>query len=500
MLDRLQDKPLASSSPILDDHTRREIFKSRFAPTTKGEYDEETGISMAGRSDLSAEEEVETRSNDSQGDLDEMNTSSSGDDDEIVVETAPTPPIPARSLLDRLGPRPESPPRSSREVADRENTASATTWRGVTRRLAAGLRGSSPQRSDRQERGNQNQPRVGRSLEYDPPPNRRALALFRRHLHEIAAVFPYLQPARPVSTTVQWRPGLMDKGVLMVPNPRSEVRMRYFANNVTIGIRSVATLLSLAIEHGYAFNIAIKEEDLSSFRSRKLSELEHRRLSLMYDIGYIEPALTYTTPTTFYATYVGKVTELLSRPHAGAFIGYGGATSWLARKWGGDEVLGKFTKGPSVQTTVFRKGQSLHNDSDIDPTLLWDSVSAADIDLLFGYVPHPGGDRSQDRWLYPPDHIIEQNCGKWRGDWNYIMEIMFTFITGQFRVRAWEPLSRGSWRLWLRSYKNGLHGTVETLTESHVRDIFTGIRRANLTPSWNLKPLSTIYIPEDIEP
>lgn len=245
--------------------------------------------------------------------------------------------------------------------------------------------------------------------------------------------------------------------------------------------------------------VAIRQADIRYFMPPTLSLAQRLRGGNLYSANFEEPPLEMHEPTVFSTIYIARVTELLSRPHAIAFIGMGGPFSWLAQRWGGEELVARFMDGPSTQTTVFCQGAS--DISLPNPLgLVWDSVSAADMDLLFGYVPPVKEDgRSCPRWLYPPIHILEEACDNWTGEWNWVMEKIFTFITNKLLEVPCpiKPRSSGAWKDWLRTYNQGIYKPKYTLTQQHVDDIFKGIALARLPASWNQRPLSSIYIPEE---
>ena len=85
-----------------------------------------------------------------------------------------------------------------------------------------------------------------------------------------------------------------------------------------------------------------------------------------------------------------------------------------------------FMQGPSIQTTMFRRGDNdlAHPNS---MGLYWDSVSAQEIDILFGHIPH--ADSNHERWLYPPVAVLEKDCDHYTWEWNETMDKIFEYIT-----------------------------------------------------------------------
>lgn len=327
------------------------------------------------------------------------------------------------------------------------------------------------------------------------------IALFCESLKAMSKYITVCSEVYPLLVRNTWNPVLLQKGVLVIPSPRSEARLRYFANCVAKDVQHVSTLLTLAVERKLAFSIAIKQEDIPHFSPRRLTMADRMRGNNLYSINFVEPPLECFNPTIFPTMYVARVSELLSRPHSAAFIGMGGPYSWLAQRWGGADLVERFMRGPSIQTTIFSRGAS-DITSQEPQGLVWDSVSAADMDLLFGYVPPSDKEnRSCPRWLYPPMHVLEENCDNWTGEWNWVMDAIFKYITDQLLEVPCpiRPRSTGAWKDWLRTYNVGKYAPKYSLTQRHVEDIFKGLKLARLPESWNQRPLAKIYIPEGEE-
>lgn len=176
----------------------------------------------------------------------------------------------------------------------------------------------------------------------------------------------------------------------------------------------------------------------------------------------------------------------------------GGAASWLAHRWGGDALISRFMRGPSIQTTIFRRGASdIHVRK--PKGLVWDQPSGREVDLLFGFVADPvPGSNENDRWLYPPPQIIDECCDNWTGEWNWVMDKIYSFISAEIQKvpGSWAPKSRGAWKKWLRTYNGGSYTPCNVLTERHVADIMRGLVLADLPATWNDKALCEIYLPE----
>ena len=95
-------------------------------------------------------------------------------------------------------------------------------------------------------------------------------------------------------------------------------------------------LLDLAMSRGMKFVIAIPFDALPRFHHQEKPSLSDLT-KWTYDTGFQEMPLTYSKGgSAFMGQYLGKLADILRRPHAHAAIAMGGPTSWIARFYGGD--------------------------------------------------------------------------------------------------------------------------------------------------------------------
>ena len=254
-----------------------------------------------------------------------------------------------------------------------------------------------------------------------------------------------------------------------------------------------------ALAHRLAFNIAIKIQDVSLFKPSTFDAEEQRNLAATYEVGYYEIPLEYRSQGLFLSAWKGKLTDLLRRPHARAFISMGGPFSWIAQKHGGYRLIEEFLRGPSTRVTIHLKGQT---DSTFQESygLHWDQVSKQEIDFLFGYIP--GTTADTDRWLYPPIQILEDLCDSWNGGWNVTMEQIFASIYSEIErdPPSATPKTRNGWKSRLRN-TNTCRTKEEFLESKHyfeneLKEIRKGINRAGLPPTWNQLKLNQLVLPE----
>lgn len=480
----------------MDESFIREVYKDTYAPRLGRSYDVETGLPLEGgeaEADLPRVEPFPDHRRDPSHTYpeDEITYTLSSGDSMPDLEEGESP-----SLMERLGLRTSPQPL---DLAPYSSVANVTSWRNAARTREGRRNRYEPRlvRDNARLRSSRSRsPR--RPLARNVFPDDRPLFVFREKLREIAHYIVHEEQRDSLTATLEWNPSLLTKGYIRIPEERCEVRFRYFANNPALGIHHIGPLLKMAITRRLGFQIAIKETDIPFFAPRAVSHANRVLGNSIYGPDFVEQPFKPASPAIFAANYVVRVGELLKRPHAPSFVGMGGAASWLAHRWGGDELVSRFMRGPSIQTTVFRRGASDINQ--LRPKgLVWDQPTAREVDLLFGYVPDPVHNSCEnDRWLYPPPQIIDEFCDNWSGEWNWVMDKIYTFITNEILKNPCtiSPRSRGAWKKWLRTYNGGSYTPTNVLTEHHVADIMKGLRLANLTPTWHERPLSSIYLPE----
>jgi len=175
---------------------------------------------------------------------------------------------------------------------------------------------------------------------------------FRNQLRESISTFTYLESTFSLPNPEAWNYNLLNHGFLIVTDKRVEVRMRYYASCIPT-IRHIRQVLRIALKHHQAFQVGIKVTDFHFFPVRLHIGTNSVMIAAQYSTDYTEPPLVYHSPAAFMALYTGRMADLLSRPHARAFIGLGGACSWVAHHWAGDAIFEDFMSGPSAQTTTY---------------------------------------------------------------------------------------------------------------------------------------------------
>lgn len=194
--------------------------------------------------------------------------------------------------------------------------------------------------------------------------------------------------------------------------------------------------------------------------------------------------------------YLGNLGNILQRPHAGALIGLGGPYSWIARYFGGTEVLQKFISGPSILTTCHNKGESDSTDDDA-LYIQYDYLNPGKLNLVLGFISS-GGPES-DRWLFPPEAFLWEFSEHYDGGWNMQIEHKFLIIAQE--IEGGNPRAR-TCRSWRKFFRRGHRGSGEP-DEEVKQEVFnegkTKISNA-FTGSWHKKQISSITLPEQYFP
>ena len=215
-----------------------------------------------------------------------------------------------------------------------------------------------------------------------------------------------------------------------------------------------------------------------------------------YDTGFQESPLTYDKGrAAFMDQYLGKLADILHRPHARAVIAMGGPTSWIARFYGGERLVEEYMSGPSIQVTVHHRG-GVATAPFLDMPVFYDQLSAQEIELIHGYVPL--GNPTEDRWAFPTTEILEECSKHWRGEWNQGCERIMGNIARDLGSGLLAPQTRKEWREYLRGNNRGEHAPVPGSVPSP--DDFTLVENkidASFPVRWHGRRLRDIYLPEE---
>lgn len=291
-----------------------------------------------------------------------------------------------------------------------------------------------------------------------------------------------------------WSTDFLEEGVLLFPDNCTQIRLRFWAI-CGAGILHMRHILNLAISRGMKFILAIPFDALPRFHCQdppSMMDLTNRT----YDTGFQELPLTYDKGrVAFMDQYLGKLADILRRPHARAVIAMGGPTSWIARFYGGERLVEEYMSGPSIQVTVHHRG-GVANTSSLNMPVFYDQLSAQEVELIHGYVPL--GSPTEDRWAFPTTEILEECSKHWRGEWNQGCERIMGNIARDLGSGLLAPQTRKEWREYLRGNNRGEYAPEPGSVPSP--DDFTFIENMIDTAfpvRWHGRCLRDIPLPEE---
>ncbi|KIJ92180.1 hypothetical protein K443DRAFT_113956, partial [Laccaria amethystina LaAM-08-1] len=182
-----------------------------------------------------------------------------------------------------------------------------------------------------------------------------------------------------------WDPTFLEEGVILFREERTQLRLRFWATCDAFHTQ-MRHLLDLAISRGMRFVVAIPFDALPRFHCQEKPSLSDPT-KRTYDTGFQEIPLTYSKGgSAFMDQYLGKLADILCRPHARTAIAMGGPTSWIARFYGGDRLVEEFMNGPSTQVTVHHRGNVVDAPF-LNMPVFHDQLSHQEIELIHGYIP-----------------------------------------------------------------------------------------------------------------
>ena len=220
-------------------------------------------------------------------------------------------------------------------------------------------------------------------------PHERPEVMFRRLLKDESAKITYTESTW-YAPHYAWNSDFLETAFIFVPDMESEACMRYWVNCWdTVG--TARRLLTITVEHGLRFFLALPPDHIRQFRPLIVDNLNRTSASSLYGAGFQEQMLSPTdNTTTFCSSYLAKMNDVLRHPHARAFIAEGGQLAWIARHWTGTRLVKEFMSGPSIQVTIHNRG--FYDSASEDASYLaHDTVSKQEKDLLLGYCPGTNG-------------------------------------------------------------------------------------------------------------
>ena len=323
-------------------------------------------------------------------------------------------------------------------------------------------------------------------------PHKRPEVMFRRLLKDESAKITYTESTW-CAPHYAWNADFLETAFIFIPDIESESRMRYWANCWdTVG--TTQRLLTIAIEHGLRFFLALPPDRVRQFRPLIVDNLDRTSASSLYGAGFQEQTLAPTdNAATFCSSYLAKMNDILRRPHARTFIAEGGQISWIARRWTGTRLVEEFMSGPSIQVTIHNRG--FYDSASEDASYLaHDTVSEQEKDLLLGYCP--GSNGCLGRWLFPPMDIFNDNFKLWTGEWNAALDHIYRRLAEDIARGRAKLRTREKWKCWIRNNERGQRRPKYLPSQSDFNDVMEGIAHAGLEPTWHKKQLNDIVFPE----
>jgi len=216
-------------------------------------------------------------------------------------------------------------------------------------------------------------------------------------------------------------------------------------------------ILELAICRGMRFILAIPFDALPHFSLQEHPSMMNLT-KCMYDMGFQESPLTYDKGrVAFMDQYLGKLADILHRPHAMAVIAMGVPTSWIARHYRGECLVEEFLSGPSIQVTVHHRG-GVEMIPELGMPVFYDQLSAQEVELIHGYVPL--GSPIEDRWAFPMTEILKDCSKHWRGEWNSSCEHIMGNVAWDLGSGLLAPQTRKEWHEYLRGNNRGEYAVL----------------------------------------
>ena len=284
------------------------------------------------------------------------------------------------------------------------------------------------------------------------------------------------------------------ESILLLPDTRTLVHLKYWAicKSSMMNMRHV---LTLAIEQNMRFHMATKIGDLKIFRPTStpvLSKLTGRT----YETGFQEEHLRdINGGAAFRDQYMGKLADILRRPHARALVSMGGPTAWIAKRYGGPDIVQRFMNGPSTQVTVHHRGAVASSPLCDDP-IFYDQISAQEENLVHGFVPAENPEHHH--WLFPTTEIMEDFCNHWHGEWTQGCDLILHNIAKALEWGTAKPLTRKGWKAYLHSANHGDRCPDVVLTQAHFSRVEDLLR--DFPDIWHGQRVADIHIPVHFDP
>lgn len=247
--------------------------------------------------------------------------------------------------------------------------------------------------------------------------------------------------SHPRAESIRWDAAMLEEGCLAL-DAVTEVKLRTWSllhRNCL-----VRDLLHEALARGMALHIVYSPRAMGI---RNRLEPDERVLARRFDLGLTEaghnlPALMDARAA--FDLYRARVTALLARPHAVAFLAKGGILARVAKHFAGPNLVARFAHGPSAWARVIPCSEL----GGIE--YVQDYVEPLEIDLLLGRTDDT---ETSTRSWFPSQQLLDY-AGVYFGEWTQENELWFSdrfraIDEGTVRGR---PLTNRQWTSWLRHH------------------------------------------------
>ncbi|KAJ6493582.1 hypothetical protein C8R47DRAFT_975243 [Mycena vitilis] len=287
----------------------------------------------------------------------------------------------------------------------------------------------------------------------------------------------------------------LDKSYLVLNDPRAAIYLKTLA--ACNEIMDMVGVLNHAIRFGIQFGLYVKASEVREFRDRNMTDLEKNTLAALYAPGYVDECIPYTIGgAAAYGKYLATIRNLLSRPHATAFIQAGGILSFIATFYDPD-LIRRLMQGPSMQVTQYNRGDTvLLRDDDGDVFLVGDCVSPSEIAMLIGQVPT--GNSGTETSLWPHPSLLERESAHAHGIWTAGLYKIFENLRADITAGHYRWRSQREWKSYFHAGNKGTFAPVHTpTTEDFMRG--ADMIRCSFPANWHMRPTLSISMPERFE-
>ncbi|KAJ7746690.1 hypothetical protein B0H16DRAFT_1253119, partial [Mycena metata] len=235
------------------------------------------------------------------------------------------------------------------------------------------------------------------------------------------------------------------------------------------------------------------------FKDPNVPALTLRTLGAHYEPGYVDHPLVWTKNggDLAYGQYESGLLDLLDRPEAVAFIGMGGVPRFVAERYNPD-LVDRFARGPSYQTTQFAKGQmALFFRGSVESFYTRESVSHSEMGMLLGLIA--GSNPDSLRTIWPTPAVMKAECAHWNG---YLSSGLVRILENIAKdidngIYRWRTYSH--WREYFRTGNKGLHAAGPKTSELDLK-VGQDLYDRSFPAIWEVVNIRDLTVPEPFEP